>query len=152
MPDGESGEVVATLFNPYYAMIRFGVGDLSSINPEPCACGRTSLRLNGWQGRVGAATKVRGMFLHPTQLAQMMGRFSEAAQYQAVITRENHRDFLTLRVVLKEGADVETAVFTQTIKQTARDALKFRLDDVKVVPLSSLTADSPPIQDGRNWD
>lgn len=147
LPHGETGEVVVTLFNKHYALVRFGVGDLSSINAEPCACGRPGLRLNGWQGRVGTATKVRGMFLHPTQLAGMMVRFPNVTAYQAVITREDHRDNLTLEVTVKPGED-DTAV-AESLQATARQALKFRLA-VKVV--DSLPADTPPIQDKRTWD
>ncbi len=147
LPHGETGEVVATLFKPYYAIVRFGVGDLSSIISEPCGCGRSGLRLNGWQGRVGAATKVRGMFLHPTQLAALMRRFDEVSQYQAVITRKNHRDYLTLQVVATEGSDV---ALVDNIKKNARDALKFRLDAVEIV--ENLPSDTSPMRDERSWD
>ncbi len=147
LPYGETGEVVVTLFNKHYALVRFGVGDLSSIIAEPCACGRPGLRLNGWQGRVGAATKVRGMFLHPTQLADMMARFPQVKAYQAIITRKDHRDDLTLAVVLQKGVD-STAV-SQSLKTTARQALKFEL---KVAVLDSLPANTPPIRDERTWE
>ncbi len=147
LPDGETGEVVVTLLHGHYAIVRFGVGDLSSIIAAPCACGRTSLRLNGWQGRVGAATKVRGMFLHPKQLADMMARFPQVTAYQAVITREEHKDYLALHVVLAEGVDGET--MAQTIQQTARDSIKFRLE---VVVVETLPADASPIRDDRSWE
>lgn len=147
LPHGETGEVVVTLLHGHYAIVRFGVGDLSSIMAEPCACGRTSLRLNGWQGRVGAATKVRGMFLHPKQLADMMARFPEVTAFQAVVTREEHKDFLVLHVVLAEG--VEGVGLAEKITQTARDSIKFRLQ-VEVV--DNLPADAPPIRDERSWE
>lgn len=146
LPHGETGEVVATLLNPHYAIIRFGVGDLSAIIPESVTDGG-GLRLRGWLGRVGAATKVRGMFLHPTQLANMMARFDEVAAYQAVITREDHKDYLVLDVVPKQGA--ETAVLADQLQQSARDALKFRLE-VRLV--QELPADAPPIRDERSWE
>ena len=147
LPHGQPGEVVATLLHPHYAIVRFGVGDLSAIISEPCACGRPSLRLNGWQGRVGAATKVRGMFLHPRQLADMMSRFTQVMAYQAVITRVEHRDELTLQVVLTPDTDAVT--MAQTVQQTAREAIKFRLD-VQVV--DSLPTGAPPIRDERTWE
>ncbi len=147
LPHGETGEVVVTLLHGHYAIVRFGVGDLSSIIAEPCTCGRTSLRLNGWQGRVGAATKVRGMFLHPKQLADMMARFPEVTAFQAVVTREVHKDFLALHVVLAEGE--ESVGLAEKIKQTARDSIKFRLD-VQVV--NTLPAGAPLIRDERSWD
>jgi len=149
LPHGETGEVVATVLNKHYAIIRFGVGDLSSIIDQACACGRSSLRLNGWQGRVGEATKVRGMFLHPRQLAEMMGRFPEVTAYQAVITRQEHRDELQLNVVA--GPGVDTAELAERLAATSRQALKFRLD-VQVVDAAVLPPGSPPIKDERQWD
>ncbi len=148
LPHGESGEVVATLMNKTYgATIRFGVGDLSSIIAEPCACGRPGLRLAGWQGRVGAATKVRGMFLHPTQLGAMMKRFEdEVAAYQAVITREDHKDQLELQVVLKDGAAGDE--LEERLQTAARENIKFRLI-AKVV--ENLQGEGT-IRDERSWE
>ena len=149
LPPGQTGEVVVTLFNPDYALVRFGVGDLSALNVEPCACGRTSDRLVGWQGRVGDAVKVRGMFLHPRQVAEVVARFPEIRAHQAVITRVEHRDELALRVVLAEGADPGS--LGERLQAEARDALKFRLD-IEVVPAEALPPGSPPLRDERKWD
>ncbi len=149
LPDGETGEVVATLLSDHYAIIRFGVGDLSSINPEPCPCGRESRRLNGWQGRIGAATKVRGMFLHPAQLSAMMKRFPEVARFQALVTREEHRDALAIHVLPKAGADLNDLV--PRIRETAREAIKFRVR-VAIVDEVMLPEGSPPIKDERSWE
>ena len=147
LPNGETGEIVVTLFNEDYALVRFGTGDLSSLNPEPCSCGRTSPRLMGWQGRVGDAVKVRGMFLHPRQLREFMARYPQAARWQAVVTRREHKDFLTLHILPAEGADI--AALTDTHPLAARDALKFRLT-VEIV--DSIPEDAPPIEDTRTWD
>jgi len=147
LPDGEVGEVVVTLLKPHYALIRFGVGDLSAIIPESATDGG-GLRLKGWLGRVGAATKVRGMFLHPTQLANMMARFDEVIAYQAVITRVDHKDLLALHVVLADDATSGTELTSQ-LQLTARDALKFRLT-IEIV--DSLPANSSPIRDERSWE
>ncbi len=145
LPHGETGEVVVTLLKPHYAIVRFGVGDLSAIIPESAADGG-GLRLKGWLGRVGAATKVRGMFLHPTQLANMMARFTEVSAYQAVITRVEHKDFLALHVVPAPGA--ETADLADRLQATARDAIKFRL----TVELVDALPDNQPIRDERTWE
>src|SRR5262249_28336479 len=77
LPPGETGEVVVTLFNEVYALIRFGTGDLSAWHVLPCECGRQSPRLVGWKGRIGDAVKVRGMFLYPQQAANVLARFPE---------------------------------------------------------------------------
>jgi len=149
LQDGVTGEVVATLLSDHYAIIRFGVGDLSSVNAAPCRCGLTSKRLNGWQGRIGDAIKVRGMFLHPRQLAEMMSRFDEVAAYQAVVTRSGHRDELELRVI--PTANAEADLLVQKISAAARQALKFNLS-VAPVDKTLLPPKSPIIRDERSWD
>ena len=147
LPPGETGEVVVTLFVEDYALVRFGTGDLSALNPEPCPCGRATLRLVGWLGRVGAATKVRGMFLHPRQVSDLMVRFPEVVAYQMVITRAEHRDDLTLQVVVEEGTDTED--LSARLQAAAREGLKFRLE-VEIFP--SLPPDADPIKDERTWE
>lgn len=150
LPPGQVGEIVVTLQNPYYALVRFGTGDLSLLNLEPCSCGRTSPRLMGWHGRVGDAVKVRGMFLHPHQLAEFLRRFPQIARGQALITRHEHRDFLTLRLVLQDEA-VERENLATQIVQLAREALKFSLE-VEFVPPESLPPDAPLLRDERKWE
>ena len=147
LPEGETGEIVVTLLNETYALVRFGTGDLSSLNTEPCACGRPSPRLMGWQGRVGDAVKVRGMFLHPRQLRAFMARYPQVARWQAAVTRREHKDYLTLRVMPAEGAEI--ASLTEEIQNAAREALKFRLS-VEIV--ASIPDDAPPIDDSRTWE
>ena len=148
LPPGVTGEIVVTLFTTDYALVRFGTGDLSSMNAEPCACGRKSARLMGWQGRIGDAVKVRGMFLHPRQLTDFMSRFPEVTRWQAVVTRKEHKDFLALHIIAS-SADVEA--LTTKIAQSARDAVKFQLE-VKAVTEEALPPNSPPIKDERTWE
>ncbi|GAB4537137.1 MAG: AMP-binding protein [Anaerolineales bacterium] len=145
LPAGETGEVVVTLFNRTYALVRFGTGDLSSLNTAPCACGRTTPRLMGWQGRVGDAVKVRGMFLHLRQLQSVMLRFPEIHAWQAVITRRDHLDELTLEIVAPQpDDDLEARLVT-----TARETIKFR---VNVRRVAALPENAPPIRDERTWE
>lgn len=146
---GETGEIVVTLFNRDYALIRFGTGDLSSINTEPCPCGLPSARLMGWQGRIGEAVKVRGMFLHPRQLADLMRRFPEVARWQAVVTRHEHKDSLRLKVVT--NPEVDTAALTKKLAEAAREAIKFRLE-VEAVSEADLPPGAAAIQDERTWE
>ena len=126
--------------------MRLGLATCRAIIPESATDGG-GLRLKGWLGRVGAATKVRGMFLHPTQLDNMMARFPEVAAYQAVITRASHKDELALHVVPAEGAD--SGDLAARIQKTAREAIKFRLS---VELVSELPADAAPIDDRRTWE
>jgi phenylacetate-CoA ligase len=149
LPPGKTGEIVVTLLNSDYALIRFGTGDLSSLDPDPCPCGRTSARLMGWQGRIGDAVKVRGMFLHPRQVADFISRFPEVTRWQAVITREAHKDYLALHVVTSPGT--EEADLMDRLARAAREAIKFQLE-AKSVPEASLPPDSVPIRDERTWE
>jgi len=145
LPAGETGEVVVTLFHREYALIRFGTGDLSALDETPCTCGRASPRLQGWQGRVGDAVKVRGMFLHPRQLRALMTRFPEVQAWQAVITRREHKDYLTLRVRVAHPQEG----LAQRLQAAAREAIKFRLE---VAFDTDLASDAPPIHDTRSWE
>ncbi len=147
-PIGETGEIVATLFNADYAMVRFGLGDLSSLNPEPCACGRKTPRLMGWQGRVGEATKVRGMFLHPRQLRELLAHFPEVTRWQAVVSRVNHKDYLTLRVAT---SDAKNKNLSERLKNAAHEAIKFN-PTIEVVAADSIPPDAPAINDIRKWE
>ena len=149
LADGESGEIVITLLNDDYALIRFGTGDLSSLNEEPCLCGRSSARLMGWQGRVGDAVKVRGMFLHPRQLSDFMVRYPQVLRWQAVVTREAHKDYLAMRLVTNPGSD--NVNLSTTLAGAAKDAIKFQLK-VEIVTEDELPEGSPLIRDERSWE
>src|SRR3989442_4554849 len=95
---GEIGEVVVTFLSELYPLLRFATGDLSRLAPGGCACGRTSLRLERILGRVGDAVKVRGIFLHPHDLDRAIARHPEVTRYQAVVTRADRNDELTVRL------------------------------------------------------
>ena len=147
LPPGEPGEVVITRPDPVYPLVRFGTGDLSALNPSPCACGRNTPRLAGFLGRVGEGVKVRGMFVHPRQLAQVLGNRPDVRRYQGVVTRIAHRDELTVRV--------EPAPSTQPdpdeLAALLREVLKLRVA-VEIVPAGTLPEDAPPLVDERTWD
>src|SRR5215472_3153332 len=88
IPDGEVGEVVVTSFNPDYPMIRLGTGDLSALMPGSSPCGRTNARLRGWMGRADQSAKVKGMFVHPKQIAELALRHPELKRLRLVVGRE----------------------------------------------------------------
>lgn len=144
LPPGQVGEVVVTLFQREYALIRFGTGDLSMLNTEPCPCGRPSPRLMGWRGRVGDAVKVRGLFVHPHQLQKMMERFAEVERWQAVVHREDHVDQLTLKIV----APTAPPELDEALGQAAREILKLR---ITVERVDALPEDAKPLVDTREW-
>ncbi|HJS33752.1 MAG TPA: AMP-binding protein, partial [Alphaproteobacteria bacterium] len=90
--EGEVGEVVVTTLNPDYPLIRFATGDLSAIMPGTSPCGRTNARLKGWMGRADQITKVRGMFVHPSHVADVIRRHKEIAKARLVVTRQEQND------------------------------------------------------------
>ena len=98
VPDGEVGEVVVTTLNPDYPLIRFGTGDLSAMLPGRCPTGRTNTRIKGWLGRADQTAKVRGMFVHPSQVAEIARRHPEVRRARLVVDGEMANDRMTLHV------------------------------------------------------
>jgi phenylacetate-CoA ligase len=149
LPSGQVGELVATVHNRTYPMIRFGTGDLTVITDERCPCGRTSSRMLGWRGRADEVTKVRGMFIHPRQVDEVAARAGGVERSQVVVGRDGHQDTLTLRVELGAGAVVEAA--RTTLEAAIRDVMKLR-GSVQVVPAGTIDAAAKKIDDRRTWD
>ncbi len=145
---GDAGEVVVTLFNPTYPLIRFGTGDLAvNVDPAP-GKSRQSERAIILVGRVGDAVKVRGMFVHPNQIAFALSRFPVAA-HQAVVRRPELRDEWVLRIVLAEDVE-DREQLAEAIKATIREVCRVRLDGLEFV--DNLPGDAPAIVDERTWD
>jgi len=94
--EGEVGEVVATCFRPEYPLIRFATGDLSCVIPGISPCGRTNMRLKGWMGRADQTTKVKGMFVHPSQVAKIVERHPEVLKARLVVDSRGSADVMTL--------------------------------------------------------
>jgi len=130
---GEVGEIVITPIDETYPLIRFGTGDLAGLIDEPCPCGRTSLRITRLLGRVGDAVRTRGMFIHPRQLEPAMAKFTQVAQYQAVVTRAGHRDDLTLKVELKAEEGMDKDNLAKELVQVVSEALRIKVDRVEFV-------------------
>ena len=148
VPAGEVGEVVVTqLANAEYPLIRFGTGDLSAVLPGVSPCGRTNLRIRGWMGRADQTTKVKGMFVHPGQVAAILARHAGIARARLVIENPDGNDRMTLHVAAREGA----AVKAEAVVATIRDVTKLR-GDVKVVAAGDLPNDGKVIDDRRKFD
>lgn len=141
---GETGEVVATLLNPDYPMIRFATGDLSRFLDGPSPCGRTAPRIAGWLGRADQATKVRGLFVHPGQVAEIAKRHPEVGRARLVVGREDDRDTLVLRC---EAASADGGL-ADAVAETARAVLRLRAE-VEVAPAGALPDDGILIDDTR---
>ncbi len=127
---GETGEVVVTSPNETYPLVRFGTGDLSAFLEGACPCGRTSARLKGFLGRVGEGVKVKGMFVHPRQIAGALAAHPGVAGWQAVVTAQGHQDELTVHI---ESEDA-TALDVDALRSSLEEAAKLRLDVEIVEP------------------
>jgi len=105
VPAGEVGEVVVTTFNRDYPLIRFATGDLSALLPGMSACGRTNQRLKGWLGRADQTTKIKGMFVHPEQVAEIQARFPEISRMRLVVDNPQAQDRMVLQCELEQAPD-----------------------------------------------
>jgi phenylacetate-CoA ligase len=146
LPEGEVGEVVVTTFNADYPMLRFGTGDLSAVLPGPCPTGRTGPRIKGWLGRADQTAKVRGMFVHPGQVAELLKRHPELARVRLVVAGEMANDQPTLQAetqVTPEGLQAAVAA-------SVRDITKLRCE-VQLLPPGSLPNDGKLIEDRRSY-
>jgi phenylacetate-CoA ligase len=143
--EGEVGEVVVTPFNPDYPLVRFATGDLSAILPGASPCGRTNARIRGWMGRADQATKVRGMFVHPQQVAEVLRRHG-LARGRLVVENEAGEDRMTLHV---EGEGGESGL-GQALEATLREVMKLRGTIAWRAP-GSLPNDGKVIEDARRY-
>jgi phenylacetate-CoA ligase len=143
VPPGEVGEVVVTTLTPEYPLIRFATGDLSAMLPGPSPCGRTNHRIKGWLGRADQTTKVRGMFVHPEQIAEILRRHKSIIRARLVVERPRSTDEMTLLAELAEPAD-DLGQITETLQVVT----KMR-GTVSRVPEGSLPADGKLIEDRR---
>ena len=144
--EGEVGEVVVTVLNPDYPLIRFGTGDLSAVLPGSCPTGRTNTRIKGWMGRANQTTKVRGMFVHPGQIAEIVKRFPEVSKARLVVTGEMANDQMDLQVETSSPSET----LQLKIADAVRDVTKLR-GNVHCVTLGSLPNDGKVIEDARSY-
>ena len=145
VPEGEVGEVVVTVLNPDYPLVRFGTGDLSAVLAGTCPTGRTNARIKGWLGRADQTTKVRGMFVHPGQVAEIVRRFPEVQRARLVVSGEMADDRMLLR-----AEAVADAALQQRLSEAVRDVTKLR-SDVELVAPGSLPNDGKVIEDARSY-
>ncbi|MBU6194875.1 MAG: AMP-binding protein [Burkholderiales bacterium] len=148
VPEGEVGEVVVSVFNPDYPLVRFGTGDLSALLPGPCPTGRSNTRIKGWMGRADQTTKVRGMFVHASQVGDIVKRHAGVQRARLVVEGEMAQDRMIFRVEHAGPAEGLEPALAATIK----DITKLRADQVQVVPPGTLPNDGKVIEDARKYD
>ena len=144
---GEVGEVVVTSLNRAYPLIRFGTGDLSAVLPGACPSGRTNRRIRGWMGRADQTTKIRGMFVHPKQVADIVRRFPEVLRARLVVSGAMAQDEMTLKV---ESASLSEGLSAR-ISEAIRDVTKLR-GSVELAAPGSLPNDGKVIEDARSYE
>ena len=145
--EGEVGEVVVTSLNPDYPLIRFGTGDLSAVLPGTCPTGRTNARIKGWLGRADQTAKVRGMFVHASQVAAVVKRHPEIGRARLVVEGEMANDRMTLHAELMQAAAADLA---ERVAQSLRDITKLRGEVVWAKP-GQLPNDGKVIEDARSY-
>ncbi|MFA4987739.1 MAG: AMP-binding protein [Candidatus Brocadiia bacterium] len=143
VPDGDVGEVVVTVFNETYPLIRFGTGDLSAVLAGNSPCGRTNMRIRGWLGRADQSTKVKGLFVHPEQVVAVIKRHHEVLRARLVVTSADSIDRMTLHV---EATPSE--VLSKALVDSVRDVTKLRCDVQFALP-DGLPNDGKLISDER---
>ncbi len=145
LPDGEVGELVVTVLNPDYPLLRFGTGDLSAWLPGTCPTGRTNARIKGWMGRADQTAKVRGMFVQPAQVAAVVRRHPEISKARLVVEGEMANDRMTLRIECAQPPEGLAAAVAQSL----RDITKLR-GEVALAAPGSLPNDGKVIEDLRS--
>lgn len=145
--EGEVGEIVVTTLNPDYPLIRFATGDLSAVMPGTSPCGRTNMRIKGWMGRADQTTKVKGMFVHPSQVATVLKRHPEVTKGRLVVDRQGNNDVMTLHCEV-EGSDEGLA---DAVGMTVREICKVGGRVVFETP-GSLANDGKVIDDVRTYE
>ncbi len=146
VPDGDVGEVLVTVFSQGYPMIRLATGDLSAVLTGPSPCGRTNQRLKGWMGRADQTAKIKGMFVHPSQVADIAKKHPELSRLRMVVVRDGSSDKMTLKAECATPSD-QLAI---TIGQTVQSVCKIR-GEVEFYPPGSLPNDGVVISDERDY-
>ena len=145
--EGEVGEIVVTSLNQSYPLIRFGTGDMSAVLAGTSPCGRTNQRIKGWMGRADQTTKIKGMFVHPGQVAEVLKRHPEIAKGRLVVTGRTGEDVMTLHCETTKGGDG----LADAISASLQTITKLR-GSVALVPEGSLVNDGKVIEDARNYE
>ena len=142
--EGDVGEVVVTSFNPDYPMIRLGTGDLSALMTGTSPCGRSNARIKGWMGRADQTAKVKGMFVHPQQIAEVAARHPQLRRLRLVVGREGEQDSMTLMA----ECTAPDAALEAAVAATLQSVTKLK-SAVKLVVLGALPNDGKVIADER---
>ena len=149
--DGEVGEVVVTVLNNYeLPIIRFATGDLSAILEGNSSTGRTNKRIKGWMGRADQTTKVRGMFVQPSQVNKILETLKINGSARMIVSRSNDKDELLLKVEAEVTDTNQIESLEQKISNEIKNVINLR-STAKIVPIKSLPNDGKVIDDIRDF-
>lgn len=146
VPEGEVGEVVVTCLNPAYPLLRLGTGDLSAILPGQSPCGRTNTRIKGWMGRADQRTKVKGMFVDPKQIAELLKRHADIERARLVVVRDGASDAMVLHAEAAQGRAPDVAALEASLREITKIGGK-----VRIAETGSLPRDGKVIADERDY-
>ncbi|WP_203544781.1 phenylacetate--CoA ligase family protein [Desulfovibrio sp. JC010] len=146
LPMGEIGEVVVTPYTLSYPLVRFATGDLSRMVDEPCGCGRTAPKLAGILGRADDTAKVKGQFVYPSQVAEVIREFPAIAKHQIVVSNEGGKDKLTLKMVLEGQLDEKAFIPAFQDKIKLRPVMEILADN------NAIKDDAAPLVDERTYE
>ena len=149
---GQAGELVLTpIFNRTYPLVRWGTGDLAVCTTEPCECGRTSPRLLRIAGRVGEAARIKGTWLIPKHVNEVLSKVPEIAGFQVLVANPKGKDEITYRIELK-GRDIDREAFLKYLQKYIPDNLRLRADSIEFIDSGTIPEDRKIIEDKRSWD
>lgn len=143
----QEGEVVVTMLNKTYPLIRFGTGDLSFYTDEPCACGRASPRLTHISGMIGDHVRAKGMFIHRRELEEAMSKFADISKYQLVISLRGHKDWIGLNV--ETEANISQEALSRAIQIRCKEIFKLKVDEIDFLPKGKLAEGNKIFIDSR---
>ena len=145
--EGEVGEIVVTSFSSAYPLVRFATGDLTRFLSGESGCGRTNVRIAGWMGRADQTTKVKGMFVRPEQVAEVVRRHPEVSKARLVVDREGALDSMTLLCETTAPDESLVAGLTSSLKEVC----KLR-GEARLVSVGELPNDGKVIDDVRSYE
>jgi len=136
---GDTGElVITTLTKEGIPMLRYRTKDITRLNTDTCACGRTHARMDKVKGRSDDMLKIRGVNVFPSQIESVLANIEGISpHYQLVLTRKNYTDYLEVKIELIDASLLENYAGLDALRQSAVSKLRTVLGiDAKVTLVS----------------
>jgi phenylacetate-CoA ligase len=149
--DGAGGEIVVSdVWRQAMPIIRYRTGDLTEgLNLEACPCGRSAPRLKRIIGRASDIPRIKGMFVVPRNVQNVLDRYPELGKFQLIVERPARQDELTIKIALKHPVDMDA--LNPRLRAELHDALRLSAN-VEFVAVQDLPDGTPLIDDRRKMD